>query len=76
MIALTIDNVDGFISKLQRKGVDVRWNGWNIVFFKENKGALGSPNGRRLGSRWGFEKIISPNRQGKWLIDQGLITRN
>lgn len=72
MIALTYDKVDGFVAKLQRKGVDVRFEGWDIVFFKEDKRALRSSTGRRLGSRWGFETVVSPNAAGKWLIDYKL----
>lgn len=72
MIALTIDNVDGFVAKLQRKGIDVRWDGWKMIFFRENKGALSSPEGRRLGNRWGFEKTVSPNNTGQWLVPGGL----
>lgn len=72
MIALTIDKVDGFVSKLQRKGVNVRWNGWDMVFFKADKRAIRNPNGRRSGSEWGFETVVSPNEQGKWLVNYRL----
>lgn len=72
MIALTIDKVDGFVSKLQRKGVDVRWDGWNLIFFKEDKNGLRSAKGRRLGNRWGFETTISPDERGQWLINYRL----
>jgi hypothetical protein len=76
MIALTIDNVDGFVTKLQRKGIDVRWDGWDMVFFNENKGALRNPAGRRLGNRWGFETTVSPDAQGQWLINHRLARGN
>jgi hypothetical protein len=80
MIALTIDNADGFVSKLQRKGVDVRWDGWKMIFFREDKGATRNPAGRRIVRNtpdgpvnvWGFEKVISPNKQGKWLVGSHL----
>lgn len=72
MIALTIDKVDGFVAKLQRKGVDVLWDGWTMVFFKEDRRALRSPNGRRRGDRWGFETRIDPDSHGKWLVNYRL----
>lgn len=72
MIALTIDKVDGFVAKLQRKGIKVRWDGWNMVFFKPDRRALSSARGRRLGSEWGFETVVSPNSDGKWLVNYRL----
>lgn len=73
MIALTIDKVDGFVAKLQRKGVQVRWDGWDMVFFKaDDRKALRSVNGRRLGDQWGFETRVSPNEQGNWLVNYRL----
>lgn len=72
MIALTIDKADGFVAKLQRKGIKVRWDGWNMVFFKADNRAQRSPKGRRLGNEWGFETIVSPNSDGKWLVNYRL----
>lgn len=72
MIALTEDKVDNFVAKLQRKGVNVRWDGWKIVFFKPSKRALRDPKGVRNGSEWGFERVVAPNSQGKWLVDYSL----
>lgn len=73
MIALTIDKIDGFVAKLQRKGIDVLWDGWTMVFFKEDRRALRSPKGRRRGTRWGFETRVSPNEQGQWLVNYRLV---
>lgn len=73
MIALTIDKVDNFVAKQQRKGINVRWDGWNMVFFEANRRALYSKKGRRRGTEWGFEKVIYPNKQGKWLVDPTLL---
>lgn len=73
MIALTLDKVDNFVAKQQRKGINVRWNGWDMVFFKSDRRALRSPKGRRRGTEWGFETIVSPNEQGKWLVNPSLL---
>lgn len=72
MIALTYDRADGFVAKLQRKGVDVRWEGWNIIFFKEDRRALRATSGKRWGERWGFETVVEPNGDGRWLVDYKL----
>lgn len=72
MIALTIKKVDNFVEKLQQKGVQVRWDGWDMVFFNEDKRAHHSVQGRRLGSKWGFETVVSPNAEGQWLVNYRL----
>lgn len=75
MITLTHNEVDGFVEKLQRKGVDVRWDGWDIVFFTPKPDARRSVNGRWRGT-WGFEKTVSPNSEGNWLLDYRLAHAN
>lgn len=72
MIALTFNRVDNFVTKLQRKGVKVRWEGWNMVFFKPDNRALRSPNGKRWDNEWGFETVVSPNDEGRWLVNYRL----
>lgn len=72
MIALTVDKVDGFVAKMQRKGIKVRWEGWDMVFFKADRRAMRNPEGRRNGDEWGFETRISPDSQGKWLVNYRL----
>jgi hypothetical protein len=72
VIALTIEKADGFVAKMQRKGIKVKWDGWDIVFFKPDRLAYEDPAGRRWGNQWGFETRISPNSAGKWLINYRL----
>lgn len=75
MIAVAFDKVDAYVAKLQRKGINVRWEGWDMVFFKPDRRALRSINGRRNGDEWGFETKISPNKNGEWLINYHLAQR-
>lgn len=72
MISLDYNQAHGFVSKQQRRGVNVRWSGWDMVFFKADRRANRSPKGRRLGNEWGFETIVSPNNDGKWLVNYRL----
>lgn len=73
MITLTFNKVDSFVAKLQRKGIQVRWDGWDMVFFKSDRRALRNKSGKRWDSEWGFETRVSPNSQGKWLIPHRLV---
>lgn len=72
MIPLTLDKVDRFVAKMQRKGIKVRWDGWDMVFFRQDHRAITSPKGRRYGGEWGFETVVSPNSSGKWLVSYRL----
>ena len=78
MISLTVDNVDGFVRKQQRKGVNVRTEGYTIVFFRPERRAERSVNGRfdRVTSKWGFETRIDVNSKGNWLVNPSLTQRN
>lgn len=73
MIVLNHYKVDNFVAKQQRKGINVRWDGWDMVFFKPDRGALRSAKGRRRGDEWGFETRVSPNTNGVWLVRDHLV---
>lgn len=76
MIALAYDDVDGFVTKQQHKGIDVRWDGWAMVFFQTHKAARRSANGHIRNGVYGFETRVSPNNQGNWIVDSKLVRRN
>jgi len=74
MISLTLNNVDGFVRKQQRKGVNVRSEGWTIVFFRPERRAERSVHGRydRATGKWGFETRVDANSKGNWLVSPAL----
>lgn len=72
MISLrTIEAADEFVEKVASKGVDVRWNGWDMVFHSPDPAAQREPEGRfsRITSQWGIETVVSPNSDGVWLVN-------
>lgn len=74
MITLSFDKVDNFVARLQRKGVKVRWEGWNMIFFKElDNPDLRNRSLRRLGVEWGLETVVSPDATGKWQVPNRLV---
>lgn len=73
MISLNYDTSEKFVSDSQNDGVNVRWDGWNIVFFKEDRKALRSVKGRRLGRKWGFETVVRPDSMGRWNIPHRVV---
>lgn len=73
MINLTQYTVDKFVEKQQRRGVNVRWDGWTMVFFKRDKRAQRRVNGARLNDDWGYETKVAPNDKGLWVVDPRLM---
>jgi len=74
MISLTEENADGFVRKHRRKGVNVRWDGWTMVFFRPDRKAERTARGRfnRSTGEWGIETRVNVNPNGKWLVNPSL----
>lgn len=78
MINLTLNNAEGFVRKHARRGVSVKWDGWAMVFFKADRRAYKSPDGRfdRATGEWGFETRVVPNSKGNWMVSPSLTRGN
>ena len=76
MITLKYRNVDAFVERQQKVGNDVRWDGWDMVFFKPHRKAHRSPNGRYRNGQWGFEARVSPNQYGKWKVKEEYVSED
>lgn len=75
MLALGYDKIDKFVSKEQSAGNDLRWDGWDLVFFYPRLGAVYSRAGKYHNGQWGFETRVSPDNKGKWrLPNKGVRT--
>ena len=62
------DEVDDVVQTMQEKGVNVRWEGWDIVIHNSDPRAFMSKNGKFYNS-WGFERRIKPRAiDGKWSV--------
>ena len=77
MITLTYESADSFVAKQQRLGNDVRWVGWDIVFFKPVPNAFRDPRGVRNATtgEWGYETVVRVNKKGTWKIDYRNVRR-
>lgn len=76
MITLKYRNVDSFVERQQAAGIDVRWDGWDMVFFKPHRKAHRSKNGHYRNGQWGFEERVSPNLYGKWKVKEEYAAPN
>lgn len=59
---------ESFVNKQKAKGVDVHWDGWDMVFWKPFPGAFYEKNGAFRNGRWGIQTRVSPDARGLWKV--------
>ncbi len=72
MFKVNYKNVDRLVKEQQAKGTDVRWDGWDLVFFRPEKHSYSSKHGVYRNGSWGYDNRIAVNESGIYEID----TRN
>ena len=73
MIAIDYNKIDKFVAGIVAKGVDARWDGWNVVVFRPNPSAIRNPRGAWRNGAYGYETVVRPNSKGKWLFKPDLV---
>ncbi len=74
LVVLNFDSVDGFVREQRKQGSDVRWDGWDLVFWKPSHYGFSNKNGAfRRGvngkrGRWGVETRVTVNGDGLWKV--------
>lgn len=66
----SLDKAERFVKRQQELGNDVRWEGWDLVFFAPNDGGFYSRNGAYRNGAWGFENKSVIDERGHWHIDR------
>lgn len=69
MLTLGIRKVDNFVKEQQALGADVRWDGWDMVYFRPSPKGRFDRNGAFRNGVWGFDNRISPDDKGVWNIE-------
>ena len=57
-----------FVRAQRRKGVDIRWDGWDILIFKPTHNGYTSRHGAFRNRRWGIESRVSVDNEGLWNV--------
>jgi hypothetical protein len=59
-----------FVREQRRIGNVVRWDGWDMVFWKPTRHGFSTVNGSfdKTRGRWGVESRIAVNNSGEWSI--------
>lgn len=78
MISLTLEEANTFVDNAVDKGIDVRWEGWTMVFHQPLLRAMWSRDGRfsRRTRQWGYETQVEPNADGIYLVNYKLARGN
>lgn len=77
MLVLNNKKVEKFAREQIERGNNVRWDGWELVFFRPDRRAITDQNGvwNRLAGTYGYESRVSPDEKGLWRIDYRNVKR-
>ncbi len=76
MLTLGIRKVEKFVKEQRALGNDVRWDGWDLVFFRPSPKGIFSREGAFRNGVWGFDNRVSVNEQGVWEVDFRNVRRS
>ena len=71
-MALNLDykKAHKFVREQRKKGSDVYWDGWDMVFWKPTNYGWTSKNGSFRKGRWGVESRVHLADDGTWTVPQ------
>lgn len=75
MLNLDIKAAHRVVREQRAAGNDVRWDGWDMVFFRPAEHAIHSKQGAFRNGVWGFDNRVTVNTDGIWSIDERNIRR-
>lgn len=76
LVLKSLPEADRFVERQQRLGNDVRWDGWTMVFFKEDPRGMRDPhNGAVRAGVYGFDNKVSVTKDGTWEVDYRNVRR-
>lgn len=75
MLNLDIKSAHRLVREQRAMGNDVRWEGWDIVFFRPADHAIHSTDGAFRNGVWGFDNRVIVNSEGIWEIDPRNVRR-
>lgn len=68
MLNLDFSSAHKFVREQRRSGNDVRWDGWDIVFWKPTHHGFTNKNGAFRNNRWGMETRVVVGIDGLWKV--------
>jgi len=71
----TIAKAEKFVKEQKALGNDVRWDNYDIVFFRPSEKGVTSKDGAFRNGQWGFENRSDLQGDGTWTIDVRNVKR-
>jgi hypothetical protein len=71
----TLEEAERFVTRQQGLGNSVRWDGWDMVFFREAPEAVYSLIGVIRDGRYGFDNRSNVQNDGTWSVDYRNVRR-
>lgn len=71
----TLREAEKFVARQKRLGNDVRWENYDIVFFRTARQGEYSKAGAFRNEEWGFENRVPVTERGTWEIDYRNVRR-
>lgn len=71
-----IKKAEKFVAKQRSLGNDVRWDGWDMVFFREAPQAVYSKEGVFRNGTYGFDNRVEVSEKGTWEVDYRNVRRS
>lgn len=65
----TLPEAEAFVAAQQSLGNDVRWDNYDILFFRPAPQGVYSTEGAFRNGEWGFENRSNLTEDGTWQID-------
>jgi hypothetical protein len=75
MVIKSVKQAEKFVNQQKRLGNDVRWDNYDIVFWRESEKGVTSKDGAFRNGKWGFENRFAVNESGEWNIDGRNVRR-
>lgn len=70
MLELDIKSAHRVVREQRALGNDVRWDGWDIVFFRPSTFGEDSKDGAYRDGAWGYDNRFEVNSEGIWEVDE------
>lgn len=69
MLIKSVSQAEKLVSSQKQLGNDVRWDNYDMVFWRESEKGVTSKDGAFRNGKWGFENRFAVNENGEWNID-------
>lgn len=70
MLNLGISEAHKMVSEQRKRGNDVRWENYTIIFHRPSDAGRNSKDGEFRNGKWGFANRVEVNSEGIWAIDE------